>query len=86
MGDPRIHQTIEQLVAEKHELWARESAAIARDADGQRLQELKVSLASAGTCCASAGPCGKPGATRTTPASGGPTSSSTTSSSRSTPP
>jgi Protein of unknown function (DUF2630) len=44
MDDPQIHGTIEQLVAEEHELWERESAGTADDSDRQRLQELKVSL------------------------------------------
>jgi hypothetical protein len=44
MDDQRIHGNIEQLVAEEHELWERESAGNASDADRQRLQELKVSL------------------------------------------
>ena len=44
MEDPQIHGTIEQLVAEEHELWERESKGGASDADRQRLQELQVSL------------------------------------------
>ena len=44
MDDPQIHGSIEQLVAEEHELWEREAAGTASDADRQRLQELKVSL------------------------------------------
>jgi hypothetical protein len=44
MDDPQIHGTIEQLVAEEHELWEREAAGNATDADKQRLQEVKVSL------------------------------------------
>jgi Protein of unknown function (DUF2630) len=44
MDDPEIHGTIEQLVAEEHELWNRESAGQASEADRQRLRELKVSL------------------------------------------
>jgi hypothetical protein len=44
MDDLQIHGTIEQLVAEEHELWERESAGNATDADRQRLQQLKVSL------------------------------------------
>lgn len=44
MDDPQIHGTIEQLVAEEHELWQRESAGSANDADRQRLEQLKVSL------------------------------------------
>jgi hypothetical protein len=44
MDDPQIHGTIEQLVAEEHELWERESEGNASEADRQRLQELRVSL------------------------------------------
>ena len=44
MDDPQIHGTIEQLVAEEHELWQRESAGNASEADRQRLQQVKVSL------------------------------------------
>ena len=44
MDDPKIHGTIEQLVAEEHQLWERESAGEATDADRQRLRELQVSL------------------------------------------
>jgi hypothetical protein len=44
MDDPQIHGTIEQLVAEEHDLWERESAGNASEADRRRLQELKVSL------------------------------------------
>ena len=44
MDDPEIHGTIEDLVTEEHELWAREAAGNASDADKRRLEELKVSL------------------------------------------
>jgi len=44
MDDPQIHGTIEQLVAEEHELWQRESEGNASEADRQRMQELRVSL------------------------------------------
>jgi Protein of unknown function (DUF2630) len=44
MDDPQIHASIEQLVTEEHELWERESAGNASEADRQRLKELKVSL------------------------------------------
>jgi Protein of unknown function (DUF2630) len=44
MDDSQIHGSIEQLVAEEHQLWERESAGNASDADRQRLGELKVSL------------------------------------------
>jgi hypothetical protein len=44
MDDPQIHGTIEQLVAEEHALWQRESAGDATEEDKQRLQDVKVSL------------------------------------------
>ena len=44
MDDVQIHGTIEQLVAEEHELWEREAAGNANESDRQRLRELKVSL------------------------------------------
>jgi hypothetical protein len=44
MDDLQIHGTIEQLVAEEHELWEREAAGSATDADRRRLQQLKISL------------------------------------------
>jgi Protein of unknown function (DUF2630) len=44
MDDPQVHGTIEQLVAEEHELWEREAAGNASDADRRRLQDVKVSL------------------------------------------
>jgi hypothetical protein len=44
MDDLQIHGTIEQLVAEEHELWGREAAGNASDADRRRLEQLKVSL------------------------------------------
>ena len=44
MDDAKIHGSIEQLVAEEHELWEREAAGNATDADRRRLEELKVSL------------------------------------------
>ena len=44
MNDPRIHGTIEELVAEEHELWEREAAGAASDTDRRRLEEIRVSL------------------------------------------
>ena len=44
MDDAQIHGTIEQLVAEEHELWQRESDGEASEADSRRLQQLKISL------------------------------------------
>jgi Protein of unknown function (DUF2630) len=43
MHDPQIHGTIEQLVAEEHELWQRESAGETTGADRMRLQ-LEIAL------------------------------------------
>jgi hypothetical protein len=44
MDDQEIHGTIEQLVAEEHELWQREAAGSASEDDRRRLQALKVAL------------------------------------------
>jgi Protein of unknown function (DUF2630) len=44
MSDPEIHTSIEQLVAEEHELWEREAAGNANDDDRRRLEQVKVSL------------------------------------------
>jgi hypothetical protein len=44
MDDAEIHGTIEQLVAEEHELWERESAGDASDGDRHRLRQIGVSL------------------------------------------
>jgi hypothetical protein len=44
MDDPQIHGTIEQLVAEEHELWQREAAGEASETDLRRLGEIRVSL------------------------------------------
>ena len=42
MDDPQIHGSIDKMVAEEHELWERESAGNATDADRQRLESLKA--------------------------------------------
>jgi len=44
MDDDQIHGRIENLVAEEHQLWARESSGEASDDDRARLDALKVSL------------------------------------------
>ncbi len=44
MTDEQIHGTIEQLVAEEHDLWQRESAGDASDGDRQRLSQIGISL------------------------------------------
>jgi hypothetical protein len=44
MDDAQIHGTIEQLVAEEHELWQKEAAGSSTDDDRARLEALKVSL------------------------------------------
>jgi hypothetical protein len=42
--DAQVHATIEQLVAEEHELWKREEEGNVTGDDRARLQELRVSL------------------------------------------
>jgi hypothetical protein len=44
MDDAAIHDSIEQLVAEEHELWDRQAGGGATEADRRRLAEVKVSL------------------------------------------
>ena len=44
MDDPQIHDSIDGMVAEEHQLWEREAAGNATDADRQRLEALRVSL------------------------------------------
>ena len=44
MEDAQIHNDIEQLVQEEHDLWQRESAGSATDEDRRRLESIKVSL------------------------------------------
>lgn len=44
MDDATIHDRIEQLVAEEHELWRRQTDGDIDDATKRRLLELQVSL------------------------------------------
>jgi hypothetical protein len=44
MDEGQIHGSIEKLVAEEHELWERESAGAATDADRQRLEDIRLGL------------------------------------------
>lgn len=44
MDDAQIHTAIDEMVEEEHQLWERESAGEATDADRQRLAALKVAL------------------------------------------
>jgi hypothetical protein len=44
MDDATIHQRIEKLVDEEHELWKRETEGDTDDATRKRLQEIKVAL------------------------------------------
>ena len=44
MDDNQVHESIERLVAEEHELWKLEGEGRATNADRQRLQEVKVAL------------------------------------------
>jgi hypothetical protein len=43
MDDGQVHGTIEQLVAEEHELWEREAAGAATDDDLRRLDRRRSS-------------------------------------------
>ena len=42
--DEALHERIEQLVAEEHELWQRESEGRASDDDRRRLDAIRVAL------------------------------------------
>jgi len=44
MDDAAIHERIERLVAEEHDLWQRESAGDLDDGTRQRLRDLQVQL------------------------------------------
>jgi Protein of unknown function (DUF2630) len=44
MDDQQIHNQIEKLVAEEHELWEREGSGASTPDDRRRLETLKVSL------------------------------------------
>ena len=44
MDDATIHERIEQLVAEEHELWRRETDGDIDEATRQRLHDLQVAL------------------------------------------
>jgi hypothetical protein len=44
MDDATIHERIEQLVSEEHELWRRETEGDIDDATRARLRELQVAL------------------------------------------
>ena len=44
MADEQVHGRIEELVAEEHELWERESQGVASDDDRRRLEAVKLSL------------------------------------------
>ena len=44
MDDSVIHDRIEELVAEEHELWDTQAAGTATEADRRRLGEVKIAL------------------------------------------
>jgi uncharacterized protein DUF2630 len=44
VDDEQIHDSIDQMVSEEHQLWERESAGEASEADRQRMESLRVSL------------------------------------------
>jgi Protein of unknown function (DUF2630) len=61
MEDSQIHGTIEQLVAEEHELWQREGAGNATTTTGGACNSSRSRSTSAGTCSASAAPVARRG-------------------------
>ncbi len=65
MEDPQIHGMIEQLVAEEHELWRRESAGTVNEADRDRLHNLRISLDQCWACSGSDARCVRPASIRT---------------------
>jgi len=44
VDDHQIHNSIDEMVTEEHQLWERESAGEASEADRQRMESLRVSL------------------------------------------
>jgi hypothetical protein len=44
LDDQQVHNSIDEMVSEEHQLWERESAGEASEADRQRLETLRVSL------------------------------------------
>jgi hypothetical protein len=44
MSDAGVHDSIERLVQEEHELWDREASGTATEDDRRRLDAIKVSL------------------------------------------
>ena len=44
MQDAQIHQSIEKLVAEEHELWEKEASGVATEEDRQRLESISIAL------------------------------------------
>lgn len=44
MDDDQIHERIEKLVAEEHQLWEREAAGHGTEEDRRRAEAVKVSL------------------------------------------
>ena len=44
MDDRQIHNSIDEMVSEEHQLWERESAGEASESDRERLETLRVSL------------------------------------------
>ena len=82
MEDDRIHDQIERLVAEEHELWHRDGAGSATDADRSRWSRCSSRSTGAGTYSGSGGRWARPAAIRMPRARASPRSSSGTSSSR----
>ena len=67
MEDAPIHDRIEQLVAEEHDLYERAAQSGLSDAEHQRLESIKVGLDQSWTSSASDGPCARPASIPTQP-------------------
>ena len=64
MQDAQIHQSIEKLVAEEHELWEKEASGVATDEDVSDSSRSRSPSTRAGTTSASAARCARPVVTR----------------------
>ena len=76
MDDSQIHGSIEQLVAEEHELWGREAAGTRPRLTANGCNRSRSRSTNAGIFCASAARYEKQGVTRTLQMSETPTLSS----------
>jgi Protein of unknown function (DUF2630) len=67
MDDEQIHDRMEQLVAEEHELHTRATGVGLSESEDRRLESIRVSLDQAWDSCASGVRCGSPAGIPTMP-------------------